>query len=91
MDLSSVHQGVARRKLKKRVGRGPGSGHGKTASRGSKGQYASAGAKMFSWTFEGGSYRLSRGTYQWRVWPGIGAPSAHRYRPLLGHSTFVVP
>jgi hypothetical protein len=44
-----------------------------------------------SWIFQGRTYRLSRGTYQWRVWPGIGAPSAHRYRPLLGHSTFVVP
>ena len=32
----------------KRVGRGPGSGHGKTASRGSKGQYASAGAEVFT-------------------------------------------
>jgi hypothetical protein len=44
-----------------------------------------------SWTFEGRTYRLTRGTYQWRVWPGVGTPSAHRYRPLLGHSSFVVP
>jgi hypothetical protein len=43
-----------------------------------------------SWNFEGRAYRLTRGTYQWRVWPGIGTASAHRYRPLLGHSTFVV-
>jgi len=43
-----------------------------------------------TWTYEGESYRLSRGTYQWRVWPGVGSPSAHKYRPLLGHSTFVV-
>lgn len=60
MDLSTVHQGIVRRKKKKRVGRGPGSGHGKTASRGAKGQYASAGAKMFSWTFEGGQMPLFR-------------------------------
>jgi len=60
MDLSTVHQGVRRRKLKKRVGRGPGSGHGKTASRGSKGQYASAGAKVPIWTFEGGQMPLFR-------------------------------
>jgi large subunit ribosomal protein L15 len=60
MDLSSVHQGIKKRKLKKRVGRGIGSGHGKTASRGAKGQYASAGAKMFSWTFEGGQMPLFR-------------------------------
>ncbi len=44
MDLTSVHQGVHRLKKKKRVGRGPGSGHGKTSTRGSKGQWASAGA-----------------------------------------------
>lgn len=60
MDLSTVHQGVNRRKRKKRVGRGVGSGHGKTASRGHKGQYASAGAKMFQWTFEGGQMPLFR-------------------------------
>jgi large subunit ribosomal protein L15 len=60
MDLSTVHQGITKRKRKKRVGRGIGSGHGKTASRGSKGQYASAGAKMFQWTFEGGQMPLFR-------------------------------
>lgn len=60
MDLSTVHVGVQRRKLKKRVGRGPGSGHGKTATRGSKGQYASAGAKKPHWTFEGGQMPLFR-------------------------------
>ena len=60
MDLSTVHVGVNRRKGKKRVGRGPGSGHGKTASRGSKGQYASAGAKKPHWTFEGGQMPLFR-------------------------------
>jgi large subunit ribosomal protein L15 len=60
MDLSTVHQGVHKRKPKKRVGRGIGSGHGKTASRGSKGQYASAGAEMFSSLFEGGQTPLFR-------------------------------
>lgn len=43
-----------------------------------------------TWTFEGRTYRLARGTYEWRVWPGVGSPAAHKYRPLLGHSTFVV-
>jgi large subunit ribosomal protein L15 len=60
MDLSHVHAGVTKRKGKKRVGRGIGSGHGKTASRGSKGQYASAGAKLFSSLFEGGQTPLFR-------------------------------
>lgn len=60
MDLSTVHQGVHTHKRKKRVGRGIGSGHGKTASRGSKGQYASAGAEMFKALFEGGQTPLYR-------------------------------
>jgi large subunit ribosomal protein L15 len=60
MDLSTVHQGVHTLKRKKRVGRGIGSGHGKTATRGSKGQYASAGAEMFKALFEGGQTPLYR-------------------------------
>ncbi len=62
MDLNQVHQGVHKRRLKKRVGRGIGSGHGKTAGRGSKGQYASAGAKLFNGLFEGGQMPLYRRT-----------------------------
>jgi large subunit ribosomal protein L15 len=60
MDLTQVHEGVTKRKAKKRVGRGIGSGHGKTSSRGHKGQYASAGAKMFGGAFEGGQMPLFR-------------------------------
>ena len=60
MDLSTVHHGITPRRKKKRVGRGPGSGHGKTSSRGSKGQYASAGAKKPTFTFEGGQMPLFR-------------------------------
>jgi large subunit ribosomal protein L15 len=60
MDLSTIHSGIHKRKRKKRVGRGIGSGHGKTGTRGSKGQYASAGAEMFSSLFEGGQTPLFR-------------------------------
>jgi large subunit ribosomal protein L15 len=60
MDLSTLHHGVHKRKKKKRVGRGIGSGHGKTASRGAKGQYASAGADRPSFAFEGGQMQLFR-------------------------------
>jgi large subunit ribosomal protein L15 len=60
MDLSTLHHGVHRLKRKKRVGRGIGSGHGKTATRGSKGQWASAGAKMPTGAFEGGQMPLFR-------------------------------
>ncbi len=60
MDLSTVHIGVHKVKPKKRVGRGVGSGHGKTASRGAKGQWASAGAKKPTVLFEGGQMQLFR-------------------------------
>jgi large subunit ribosomal protein L15 len=60
MDLSTIHHQVHKLKRKKRVGRGIGSGHGKTASRGSKGQYSSAGAKMPVFAFEGGQMQLFR-------------------------------
>lgn len=60
MDLNQVHQGIHKHKRKKRVGRGVGSGHGKTASRGHKGQYASAGADHPIASFEGGQMQLFR-------------------------------
>ena len=60
MDLSNVHQGVHKRRQKKRVGRGTGSGRGKTSTRGHKGQWASAGAKMPTPLFEGGQMPLFR-------------------------------
>ena len=60
MDLSTVHQGVHKLRQKKRVGRGIGSGHGKTSTRGHKGQWASAGAKKPSQVFEGGQMQLFR-------------------------------
>ncbi len=60
MDLTRVHAGCQKRKLKKRVGRGIGSGHGKTGSRGAKGQFASAGARLPGITFVGGQTPLFR-------------------------------
>ena len=60
MDLSTVHTGVHKHRRKKRVGRGVGSGHGKTSTRGHKGQWASAGAKKPTALFEGGQMQLFR-------------------------------
>lgn len=60
MDLTNVHQGVKKRKLKKRVARGIGSGQGKTGGRGAKGQFASAGARLPGITFVGGQTPLFR-------------------------------
>jgi large subunit ribosomal protein L15 len=60
MDLSTVHQGIHKVKRKKRVGRGTGSGRGKTSTRGHKGQWSSAGAKKPIVMFEGGQMPLFR-------------------------------
>lgn len=46
-------------KKRKRVGRGPGSGKGKTAGRGTKGQRARSGGSLPLW-FEGGQMPLTR-------------------------------
>jgi large subunit ribosomal protein L15 len=59
MNLNDVHRGIHRNKSRKRLGRGIGSGQGKTAGRGHKGQKARAG--YFSpVTFEGGQMPLVR-------------------------------
>lgn len=43
MDLSNLKPAAGSRKKRKRVGRGPGSGHGKTSTRGHKGQRSRSG------------------------------------------------
>jgi len=55
-DLSPVE---GSRKKKKRVGRGPGSGHGKTSCRGHKGQKSRSGGSIRR-GFEGGQMPLHR-------------------------------
>lgn len=57
--LGQLTPSPGRRKRPKRVGRGPGSGHGKTACRGAKGQKARSGAGV-SPGFEGGQMPLQR-------------------------------
>jgi large subunit ribosomal protein L15 len=59
MNLSDVNRGIHTNKSRKRLGRGPGSGQGKTAGRGHKGQKSRNGY----WapvTFEGGQMPLVR-------------------------------
>lgn len=59
MRLEDLKPALGSKKEKKRVGRGPGSGHGKTACKGHKGQKArSGGAKGAG--FEGGQMPLQR-------------------------------
>ena len=48
------------RRKRKRVGRGPGSGHGKTATRGNKGQLSRSGSTAQYFGFEGGQMPLHR-------------------------------
>ena len=59
MQLHDVHRGIHRRKKRKRVGRGPGSGHGKTATKGHKGHSSRQGFKIGP-LFEGGQMPLAR-------------------------------
>ena len=59
MDLSNLSPPKGAVKNRKRVGRGPGSGHGKTSCRGHKGQKARSGGKVRP-GFEGGQMPLSR-------------------------------
>jgi large subunit ribosomal protein L15 len=59
MDLGHLKYAEGAKKKSKRVGRGPGSGHGKTSCRGHKGQKARSGAKHRAY-FEGGQMPLQR-------------------------------
>ncbi len=44
MILDDVHRGITKHKVRKRIGRGVGSGHGKTSGRGHKGFYSRSGS-----------------------------------------------
>lgn len=57
MRMNDLHPGAGSKKAKRRVGRGPGSGWGKTAARGQKGQKARSGGGVRP-GFEGGQLPL---------------------------------
>jgi large subunit ribosomal protein L15 len=59
MALNNLRPPRGAKKTKKRVGRGPGSGHGKTASRGHKGAQSRSGFR-YKRGFEGGQMPLHR-------------------------------
>ncbi len=59
MSLNRLRPPKGAKHPRKRVGRGPGSGHGKTASRGSKGAQSRSGFR-FKRGFEGGQTPLHR-------------------------------
>jgi len=59
MLINHVHRGIHAHRQRKRIGRGPGSGHGKTAGRGHKGQKSHNGWSAHP-TFQGGAMPLVR-------------------------------
>lgn len=59
MDLSNLSPARGAVRKRKRIGRGPGSGHGKTATRGHKGRKARSGGNTAP-RFEGGQMPLQR-------------------------------
>lgn len=59
MDLSTLRGAPGARKRRKRIGRGPGSGHGKTSGKGHKGAKARSGYSRGP-GFEGGQMPLHR-------------------------------
>ncbi|QDT01508.1 50S ribosomal protein L15 [Adhaeretor mobilis] len=59
MNLSDVHRGIRGHKKRRRIGRGPGSGHGKTSGRGHNGQGSRSGHSRKP-TFQGGAMPLVR-------------------------------
>lgn len=59
MKISDLAPAPGSKKGLKRLGRGPGSGHGKTAAKGHKGQASRSGGTKPPW-FEGGQQPLTR-------------------------------
>jgi large subunit ribosomal protein L15 len=59
MELNTLKPALGSTKNRKRIGRGPGSGHGKTSTKGHKGQKARSGGSIKA-GFEGGQMPLQR-------------------------------
>lgn len=59
MELNSIKPAAGAAKNRKRIGRGTGSGHGKTATKGHKGQKARSGGSVKA-GFEGGQMPMHR-------------------------------
>jgi large subunit ribosomal protein L15 len=59
MRIDDVNQGIQKNKKRRRIGRGPGSGHGKTSGRGHNGQKSRAGWSRHP-IFQGGAMPMVR-------------------------------
>jgi large subunit ribosomal protein L15 len=74
LDLSNLHPGKGARRARKRIGRGPGSGTGKTAGKGHKGKGARSGGNTPP-GYEGGQMPLQRRVPK----RGFRSPNRRRY------------
>ena len=74
MRLDDLWPGEGATKRRKRIGRGPGSGHGKTSGRGHKGDKSRGQSKV---GFEGGQTPLHRRLPKRRGLPGQGIGHRH--------------
>ncbi len=59
MNLNDVHRGIQKKRPRKRIGRGPGSGHGKTSGRGHNGHKSRSGYSRKP-NFQGGAMPMFR-------------------------------
>lgn len=59
MQLNDVHRGITKHRARKRIGRGPGSGTGKTSGRGHKGHKSRSGYSRKP-NFQGGAMPMFR-------------------------------
>jgi large subunit ribosomal protein L15 len=59
MNLNDVHRGITKNRKRKRIGRGPGSGTGKTSGRGHKGHKSRSGYSRKP-SFQGGAMPMFR-------------------------------
>ncbi|MDE0063487.1 MAG: 50S ribosomal protein L15 [Gammaproteobacteria bacterium] len=75
MRLNELHGAQGARRAKRRVGRGAGSGWGKTATRGQKGQKSRSGGSVKPW-FEGGQLPLQMRIPKFGFRSRIGAVTA---------------
>ena len=75
MSLNNLRPPRGAKHTKKRVGRGPGSGHGKTSSRGHKGAQSRSGYKTTAYSTRNGFLNPRLGS---RRCSGIGPPSKPR-------------
>lgn len=77
LKLNNLYDNPGAVKLRKRVGRGPGSGHGKTCGKGHKGQKSRSGGSI-PIAFEGGQTQL------WKLFPKRGFKNKNHGMDMVG-------